>query len=328
MEVILIEGVQYIKASQAAKKFKYTSDYIGQLCRGKKIDAKLIGRTWYVNPLSITSHKKEKFLKSSEIKKALTVNTDNELSRIDVLPVPRRSTAKILNKDVQFSHFAKHIDWKPIRYKEDDTELLPRLRPVSEQSAKIKVDIAESEKLVVRENSVSTTLLAEPLPEIALTGELKIQSLDEQFSDDDYNNHKNIDIPEVAEEKRVLGVRDFHNEKSNELANNEVNSGLAMSALSTKEIKDKDALYKVEINASVTHKQFTPELVASKRKVHFKAESEEVVVESRSIIKWSAFLILLSVFLAGLIFSFELDIDSTDTEYNWGIIFSFPDLKI
>src|SRR3989304_2389666 len=46
---IFSEGKEYISASRAAEKIGYTSDYIGQLCRAKKIPAKLISRTWYVD---------------------------------------------------------------------------------------------------------------------------------------------------------------------------------------------------------------------------------------------------------------------------------------
>ena len=38
--------------------FGYTQDYIGQLCRGEKIDARRIGRTWYVCEKSILEHRK------------------------------------------------------------------------------------------------------------------------------------------------------------------------------------------------------------------------------------------------------------------------------
>ena len=46
---ILSEGKELISASRAAKKVGYTSDYIGQLCRAKKIQGKLVGKTWYVD---------------------------------------------------------------------------------------------------------------------------------------------------------------------------------------------------------------------------------------------------------------------------------------
>ncbi len=59
------EGKRYISAGRASEKFGYTADYIGQLCRAKKVNAKLIGRTWYVDFESLVQHRKNKELNSS-----------------------------------------------------------------------------------------------------------------------------------------------------------------------------------------------------------------------------------------------------------------------
>ncbi len=56
---IFTEGKEYISASRAAEKSGYTSDYIGQLCRAKKIPGRLVGRTWYLDLESLLNHKKE-----------------------------------------------------------------------------------------------------------------------------------------------------------------------------------------------------------------------------------------------------------------------------
>ncbi|MCX6715643.1 MAG: hypothetical protein NT077_01340 [Candidatus Taylorbacteria bacterium] len=58
-DLVEIEGKHYISSSRAAEISKYSKDYIGQLCRGKKIDSRLIGRSWYVNEESLMSHKRE-----------------------------------------------------------------------------------------------------------------------------------------------------------------------------------------------------------------------------------------------------------------------------
>jgi len=55
---IVIEGKAYISSSRASEISKYSKDYIGQLCRGKKIEARMIGRSWYVLEESIIAHKK------------------------------------------------------------------------------------------------------------------------------------------------------------------------------------------------------------------------------------------------------------------------------
>ena len=57
----MIEGKEFVKASKLAKDFGYTSDYIGQLCRGGKVDAQLIGRSWYVELSSLHSHKDNRY---------------------------------------------------------------------------------------------------------------------------------------------------------------------------------------------------------------------------------------------------------------------------
>src|SRR3990167_6661841 len=57
---IFAEGKEYISASRAAEKSGYSSDYIGQLCRAKKIPGKLIGKTWYVEFPALLEHKKSR----------------------------------------------------------------------------------------------------------------------------------------------------------------------------------------------------------------------------------------------------------------------------
>ncbi|MEK7527262.1 MAG: hypothetical protein AAB537_02525, partial [Patescibacteria group bacterium] len=54
----ILAGKKFITSKKAALLFGYTQDYIGQLCRGEKVDARRIGRTWYVCEQSILEHKK------------------------------------------------------------------------------------------------------------------------------------------------------------------------------------------------------------------------------------------------------------------------------
>ncbi|MEK7642394.1 MAG: hypothetical protein AAB392_01225, partial [Patescibacteria group bacterium] len=71
-----INGKKYISARNAASLTGYASDYIGQLCRGKKISAKLVGRNWYVCEEEILRHKdlyqKNSPRKKSSFKKIIT----------------------------------------------------------------------------------------------------------------------------------------------------------------------------------------------------------------------------------------------------------------
>lgn len=72
MEHISINGEKYVKASSIARELGYTSDYVGQLCRGGKVDAQLVGRSWFVSESSIRAHKNNRYRSTiTKSKKAL-----------------------------------------------------------------------------------------------------------------------------------------------------------------------------------------------------------------------------------------------------------------
>ena len=53
----MISGKIYISAKRGADVTGYTRDYIGQLCRAKKVEATMIGKTWFVSEDSLSTHK-------------------------------------------------------------------------------------------------------------------------------------------------------------------------------------------------------------------------------------------------------------------------------
>jgi len=53
---LYFEGKKYISSKRAAEVYGYTRDYIGQLIRGKKVDAKMIGRSWFVSAESLNEY--------------------------------------------------------------------------------------------------------------------------------------------------------------------------------------------------------------------------------------------------------------------------------
>lgn len=82
MEEISFNGEKYLKASVIADKFGYTSDYVGQLCRGKQVKATLVGRSWYVNEDSVREHKKGRHRSSlakskQSVRKVITDKSHN-----------------------------------------------------------------------------------------------------------------------------------------------------------------------------------------------------------------------------------------------------------
>jgi len=56
---LILNGVKYISSKRASGLTGYSKDYVGQMCRSGKIDAKLVGRNWYVNEYSILEHQEK-----------------------------------------------------------------------------------------------------------------------------------------------------------------------------------------------------------------------------------------------------------------------------
>jgi hypothetical protein len=232
MDIVTVNGVEYEKASVIAKKFKYTSDYIGQLCRARKVDSQLVGRTWYVNPDSLKSHHESRYKKTPSDDKTFEYKVKINKSRIDVEPFLSKKTSKIINSSVK--NFAKRIDWKPVKYEYDEAELLPRLL---EEKKKINIDLAESSKILIKNTSKNMEMVAEELPSVALSGGLKISSLDENFAVED-------SVFDVKTEENFLNGQ--KNKKENENIESYRNGGVLLTPQSVEDIKSIEQFYLVQ----------------------------------------------------------------------------------
>lgn len=54
---LIFEGKKFISTKRASEIYGYNPDYIGQLCREKLINAKRVGRVWFVEENAIAEHK-------------------------------------------------------------------------------------------------------------------------------------------------------------------------------------------------------------------------------------------------------------------------------
>ena len=190
MDTVVLDGVEYVKASVAAKRFHYTSDYIGQLCRAKKIDARLVGRTWFVNPDSIEGHKVDKVKKREErkaqAKQVSAVVTEDEekpkktfAERIKVSAPLKSKTARTLAV-VEPTPAVAEVKLN-VEYEQDKESLLPEIRNnTSTQSARIHVDHADAKSIKVRKQSgKQLKFTVEEMPSVALSGNIKVSGYDD-----------------------------------------------------------------------------------------------------------------------------------------------------
>jgi len=180
MDTVVLDGVEYVKASVLAKKFRYTPDYIGQLCRAKKIDARLVGRSWFVNPESINGHKLKKYKSTPKTSDGHPdITSKKKPSRKVVLPVIQNKTAKS-TANVPIEVDGVQIRKLAVAYEPDDETLIPKLTKKKVGPAKIiRIEQVNAKKIKVKGEKKQASFHAEELPEVSLSGKLKITS----FSD-------------------------------------------------------------------------------------------------------------------------------------------------
>lgn len=186
MDKVVLEGTEYIKASVIAKQFRYTADYIGQLCRAKKVDARLVGRTWFVNPLSLVGHQQNKY----QSEKIVSVPASSQSTALPVIAREIRSPlatpvsvkmARVNPHTALVSAGDNLAAGQPskrlfVYYEPDEESLLPNLHRKREIIPKtIRIEPVDAKRLAVRgKRNEAATLVAGDMPEVALSGVLQI----------------------------------------------------------------------------------------------------------------------------------------------------------
>lgn len=207
MDSVVFDGKEYVKASVLATRFRYTQDYLGQLCRGKKVDARLVGRAWYVNLESLEAHRTGRYkttTKSAEISPKKP--SRNYLSRIDVEPVLKNKTVKI------FKEKNGKLTELPVRYEKDEYSLIPRVNKTAISSS-IPVLPAEAERLKIKKEAKKfsvTDFKAEALPEVFLSGSVKVDGIPEAIEEPvtaDITKEIKPERKEIAKPQRLITVR-------------------------------------------------------------------------------------------------------------------------
>jgi len=123
MEKLVLDGKSFVKASRAASALGYTSDYVGQLCRSGKVDAHLVGRTWYVNEEQLRGYKVEKKRSSrvkarEQVRKAVEEAEKENLQRLKVRGLEDRKAFE-----------------SRITYEDDEKELMPAVKKLTVQTS-------------------------------------------------------------------------------------------------------------------------------------------------------------------------------------------------
>lgn len=111
MDELIVNQIKYISSKRAAELTGYAKDYIGQLVRKGKLDAKRVGRSWYVSEAEIKAHagmQEEQKQKIAERADSLRPASQRKL------PVIPQTVEYVLPKT-----------WGDIKYFDDESQTYP-----------------------------------------------------------------------------------------------------------------------------------------------------------------------------------------------------------
>ena len=232
MEVLAVDGKNYVKSSVIARELGYTSDYVGQLCRSGKVNAKLFGRTWYVEKNSISGHKVARYRSSKALTKRVLTTHDRD-SKTSSVPVHRENHF-LKTQSPQTSHFYNHSlknDRVSGRYSSDDSVLLPLLEKATSKNIQIK--LADSEKISVLSPNDSYNFEVPSLPQLRFKGVLTVKNIEDEKSDQKVSD---VHTDSVVDEHDVLkNTVTIHPKEVDEFSGKKtINKVISSKKLSTK----------------------------------------------------------------------------------------------
>ena len=108
MDEITILDKTYISSKRAAEITGYAKDYVGQLCREGHIDAKMVGRSWYVYEPSIRKHRFGEDESSTLSRESGTIRSEDDVSEA--------SAASLVPQ------------WEPSVYEAESVDMIPPLQ--------------------------------------------------------------------------------------------------------------------------------------------------------------------------------------------------------
>jgi hypothetical protein len=207
MEVLVLDGKSYVKASKAARDLGYATDYVGQLCRTGQVDAHLIGRTWYVDREQLGTHRVEK--------KRMSRTKAREQAK--KLIIAQRGTSVSMKGEKATRNIA-------ISYEGDESPLIPETR-------KLAITTERPRYVMQDEEDEQETIIENKGAKIQMSGGLKVVDVTDEPIDDNVTvlrptlirsrpveiSHDETPVSVVKERqpesRRILAIDDSHTEQ-------------------------------------------------------------------------------------------------------------------
>ncbi|MDO8579455.1 MAG: hypothetical protein Q7R72_01115, partial [bacterium] len=141
---LYFDGKIFISSKRASELGGYTQDYIGQLIRGKKIEARMVGRSWFVSEESLKTYQ---HILRPEISVRPEVPEEKISENFSAISPPE--IAKTKTPEVS--------PYTPLEYGNDDRELIPNIKKLKNTF----FSLPQRQKFSFQKNFVNSHRLAE-----------------------------------------------------------------------------------------------------------------------------------------------------------------------
>jgi hypothetical protein len=157
MDEIIFDNRIFISSKRASRNYGYTKDYIGQLARAGRIDARLVGRNWYVDERSLAAHKGGDYVRDarrSSFESREPLGSGYGVTSRD-LGTARSSISSDLNQRRSEQVLNNPYLRSEIKYESDNSSSLPNLPVIKKKAPKISTDesVLTRKKMVVTEEA-------------------------------------------------------------------------------------------------------------------------------------------------------------------------------
>ncbi|MEK9160539.1 MAG: hypothetical protein AAB440_00685 [Patescibacteria group bacterium] len=172
MDDLVIEGKTYLSSKRAAEVTGYAKDYVGQLCREGRVEARLVGRSWYVLEGSIREHR---FGENEDVAK-------------EIQTAPEEIKTGVGDEEVS--------PWNSPKYVSEEVAPLPELRP--------KLIISRPLNLLARDETSDISNVQAPRKDL---GESRL--LEDRFPTEvsqEVEEEVNIAIHKVSEVEKTPNI--------------------------------------------------------------------------------------------------------------------------
>lgn len=197
MKSISIDSIKYVKATDIARELGYTADYVGQLCRAHKVDAQLVGRSWYVSEDSIRDHKQTRYRSS---KKASTKAISRSLHAEDSDSKESYKVPVVVEKQKDETQYAGQHFYKraPVvsksNYFNDETELIPE-GLTKNKTGRLSVSLADAQSVTIKSKSSGYDFSPVERQDIRFSGSLVVSEIEDTSMDTEVDSEQVLEVP-------------------------------------------------------------------------------------------------------------------------------------